>query len=77
MRFAMKRSYNMMAFNQRKASPSYEEMGMEKPKPKEGRNTNKSLPIKIMICSKCKKYGGTLVKLGKGIYVHRDCLGEE
>ena len=52
-------------------SPSYTETGKTKPR-KEGRNKNTQLPIRYIVCSKCRRLGGTLI-LVKKRYYHQEC----
>ena len=51
--------------------PSYADVG--KPKPiKEGRTKELVLPIRVVVCKRCHRPGGTLVKSEKGYY-HEEC----
>lgn len=63
-------------FNPQNASPTYEEMGMTKPRK---RPENQPLPVRYITCFKCHKNGGTLVKAdnpktNKKDFIHRECL---
>ena len=62
-------------FNPQHASPSYEEMGQVKPKK---RPENMPLPIKYVVCYKCKSTKNTLLqtinpKTGEKDYICVHC----
>ncbi len=63
----------MSIHNPQRRPPTYEEMGQTKPK-KKGRNNNTSLPVRFILCDKCKQPGGTLVKISKDVYRHTTCM---
>ena len=52
--------------------PTYEELGRAKPR-KEGRNDNTPLPIRFILCDKCKQPGGTMIRISKDVYRHQLC----
>ena len=57
----------MLPSDPQHAPPSYAEMKKPKPKPTrvvDGITPNKPLPLKLVICEKCHRVGGTLVNVG-------------
>jgi hypothetical protein len=59
--------------NRLHASPSYQDMGETKPKP-ESIWYRPPLPVRFVLCDKCKRPGGTLLKVSKNIYRHKVCF---
>lgn len=70
------KSLSRMPSNPMHAPPTYEEMGKPTPK-KEGRNSRSPLPIRLVLCDRCKQPGGkgkTFISIGGGKYRHVDCF---